>query len=210
MKKWEFLNSRLFNSFLVAFLLIVVVYLTPAVIIHRISQIKENIAESQNAEDPNNPPLIKKFAFSLAEGFRQGMRGNSKTQNEKLLEFIKARPEIKISDVKLMPSSWKGHQDLMFKVENNTGKYISQIHANCVFYDDSNSVVLVDDKWLGKIKVLFPNEQVVVKESFKFVTKDPNESIIANRAEVKITKFDIVEMPNKQQQINKESPKQVD
>jgi hypothetical protein len=151
---------------------------------------------SEKANDPNSYAVIQNIASGISGALKKGFSSGSDSQADPTLEFLDCKKNVKLLDVKMTNSSQKGLEKYLFRIVNNSDRYISQIKVNFTFYDDKGELLDANNKWLSEIKVLDPGQEIAISDNRWLRKSKDSEDYEGQSSSVKgqITAFDIVKM----------------
>lgn len=136
--------------------------------------------------------LAEQLANQIKVGFSSGW--NSTQESDKKFSFLEVRKQIKIENLKEIPTQWETRQSVIFTLKNESDYPIEHINLNLDYYKDG---ILIDTKHksLHGIKILAPGEATSVKEERSFPKRDnpeEMEALIFDSVKANITSFQII------------------
>lgn len=136
--------------------------------------------------------LAEQLANQIKVGFSIGW--NSTQESDKKFSFLEVRKQIKIENLKEIPTQWETRQSVILTLKNESDYPIEHINLNLDYYKDG---ILIDTKHksLHGIKILAPGEATSVKEERSFPKRDnpeEMEALIFDSVKASITSFNII------------------
>ncbi len=136
--------------------------------------------------------LAEQLANQIKVGFSSGWNNND--ESDKKFSFLEVRKQIKIENLKEIPTQWETRQSVIFTLKNESDYPIEHINLNLDYYKDG---ILIDTKHksLHGIKILAPGEATSVKEERSFPKRDnpeEMEALIFDSVKANITSFQII------------------
>jgi hypothetical protein len=156
------------------------------------------IAED-GASDAEKSKAIQRFAQEVSRqlktGFKEGFSSASdgKVRQDQDLEFLEVRKQVEIVGFKYIKSNWPNREQFLFKIKNNSDKYLTSLKVNYEFYKGTE---LVDCKneWVSQIKILEPGQEFAVSENRQFPrgTKPEDEALFkSDTVKISISSFTV-------------------
>jgi len=153
-----------------------------------------SIAEDASSS-PERTKAVQDFAEQLAtqlrDGFSAGFSSNNEEKEKKESrdqKFLRIKQDIKIKDIKEIPSKDNDRQYFLFKVSNESPLPVKSVNVNFDFYR-GDELVDIDNDWLSDIQIISSGESFNVKKKRSI----PEETEPVDRVEITITSFSIVE-----------------
>lgn len=133
--------------------------------------------------------LIEEIGSQIRTGLSNVFESKDANKNEKnpYKIYLDTKRKVVISDIKYIDAKWKGRENFIFKVKNNSEKYIRSLRLNYEFYRDGE-LIDVENKWISGIKILEPNQEVIIKGERSYPQGTKDEDIKKYKStEVRIT-----------------------
>lgn len=136
------------------------------------------IAE-EGANDTEKAKVIRDFSQEMASQIRAGFSAGFKTpDSEKKGKsddqiFIEIQDKISVSDFSATESPFHSREDFMYKITNNSDRYLKQIRLNIEFYKD-NKLIDCKNKWISEINILAPGKEITMR-GYRDIAAKTNE-----------------------------------
>lgn len=137
--------------------------------------------------------LAEQLANQIKVGFSSGWNNNEESDEKP--SYLEVRKQIKIENLKEIPTQWETRQSVILTLENESEYPIERINLNLDYYKDG---ILIDTKHksLHNIKILALGEATSVKEERSIPKSDNPEEMEAftfDSVKANITSFGIIE-----------------
>jgi hypothetical protein len=160
---WNFVNSRFFMAALITFGLPVMLFLMALIGSQSISTaitagIGDAVADIAKGENKKTvQEIISGFTSQLINGVKAPFSAMQKEQDVKNNEEIEILDNVKIENIKLVPSYWGGNK-LIGTIHNNSENNINQIHISISTFDVDGKLQNVATEWIPDIKIIKSKE----------------------------------------------------
>jgi len=155
-----------------------------------------DIAEDASS-DAEKTKAIQDFAeqisSQLREGFTAGFSSGDDDKESREEKFLRTLDKVTVSDVREIPSEWKGRQTVLFKIENGSDYALTQIKVNLEYYRDGELIDVKNENLHG-IKVLDAGADFIAKKDRNtpnHLTDEEKANHAYDSVEVSVTSFNI-------------------
>jgi hypothetical protein len=125
-----------------------------------------DIAEDASSDEDKTKAIqdfAEQIASQLKEGFSAGFASGDDDKESREAKFLRTLENVQVTEIREIPSEWKGRQTVLFKIENNSEYPLSQIKVNLEYYRDGE-LIDVKNESLHEIKVLDAGKSFTAKE----------------------------------------------
>jgi hypothetical protein len=148
------------------------------------------------SSDAQKSKAIQQFAQEIAAQMRAGFSAGMKSSNPKSMDkdkqFIETKKQIEVSGIKYVQSQWPQREKIIYKVKNNSDKYVNQLKLNFEFYKQGE-LIDCENTWIHEIKLLEPGQEIALNKD-RQLPKEETEKFKSDDTKIIITSFTIKEM----------------
>ncbi len=152
------------------------------------------------ASDAQKSQAIQKFAQEIGkqirEGFSSGFTKPDSQREDTDKTFLETKAKIEIKGFKYVQPKWKGREEFLFIIRNNSDQHLSQLKLNFEYYKNGE---LIDcaNQWISEFKFLEPNQEIAVSKDRSFpngTAKEEYDLHKSDQVKIKVTSFNFKEI----------------
>jgi hypothetical protein len=199
---WKTINSPIVIAVIIIVSLFVLKSQTKPTLATEVRGVYKEITDiiEDGASDAEKTKAIQKFTQEIAaqvrEGFSAGFKSKEKNMEDKDKVYLDSKKKIKIHGIKSVKPKWPGRDSFIFRIRNNSDKYINSLKLNYEYYKNGE-LIDTENKWISEIKFLEPNQEIALSGDRQLpqgLSKEEQSNHMSDEIRIQITSFDIKEM----------------
>jgi hypothetical protein len=149
--------------------------------------------------DAEKTKAIQAFTQEIGSQIRAGFKagfGDDKDKTEgKSADalFLETKQKVGVKFIKYTEPRWAGRESYLYKIKNNSDKYIGTIRVNFEYYK-KGELIDCENKWISDIQILEPQHEMAIAGERNLPGKDAKtdqEQYKSDEVRIKVTSFDI-------------------